>query len=243
MLELTARYPLFSQADKANWMLAGIYRKHELNENAAEFYARIIRDYPLSPLAPDAKKQLQQLGYPVPQPDPGALARMQEEQQYDRAHPEKVSLWRRPLELPLSILHSGPNVSHAAHVGEPDLQPESAEVSATEVLKTAPGTGMAAGTGAGTGGGGASTNAVSVERVGQPGTPAPPAPAADTAAGPAGTAGSNAAAAGANANANSNASASPDSSKEGGNGSDTKKKGRKDSSSKKKKGWHKIIPW
>jgi outer membrane protein assembly factor BamD len=252
LLELTARYPLFSQADKANWMLAGLYRRHELNEDAAEFYARIVRDYPLSPLVPDAKKELQHLGFPVPQPDPAALARMQAEQEFDRAHQAKISLWRRPLELPLRILHTGPNVSHAAHVGAPDLQPESAEVSATDVLKSAPGTGMAAGTGGGTSGAGsASTSAVSVESVGAAGAASAAGGAAGSSSGgaassPAGSAtgDTTGSATAAGANSDSNASASSDASKEAGNGAGSKKsKKEKDSSSKKKKGWHKIIPW
>ena len=55
LTELVNRYPLFSQADRANWMLATIYERTEHNDIAAQYYARIVKDYPLSPLADDAK--------------------------------------------------------------------------------------------------------------------------------------------------------------------------------------------
>jgi len=232
LLELTARYPLFSQADRANWMLGEIYQKAERNDLAAQFYARIVREYPLSSLAPDAKKRLQQLGNPVPQPDPAALARMQAEQAYERAHPAKGSLVHRTIGAPLSILHTSPSVARAAHVGDPDLQPQSVEVSATDVLQPATGAGMTAGASGNGTGTGATTNAVAVERVG-----APAAGAAD--------ASSTEAAAGGNNAGETGATAPAESPKELAQGVQPDKKGKKqkDSTSKKKKGWHKIIPW
>src|ERR1019366_513700 len=50
LLELTNRYPLYSQADQANWMLGQIYERTEHNETAAQYYGRILKEYPLSPL-------------------------------------------------------------------------------------------------------------------------------------------------------------------------------------------------
>ena len=79
LLELTNRYPLYSQADQANWMLGQIYEKTEHNEFAAQYYSRIVKDYPLSPLAGDAKTKLTKFGVPVPPPDPAAVARMEKE--------------------------------------------------------------------------------------------------------------------------------------------------------------------
>jgi outer membrane protein assembly factor BamD len=234
LLELTARYPLFSQADKADWMLGEIYERAERNDFAADFYGRIVRDYPLSDLVPEAKKKLQQIGYPVPQPDPAALARMQAEQQYEQTHSGKEGMFRRAIDMPLGMLHGGPNVSHAAHYGQPDLQPESVEVSPTEVLE--PGGGMTAGAAGNGSGGGATTNAVSVQRVGEASAAGAP-PAA------AGGAGNSAAAAGGTADAS--AAPASDSPAQLAKGPQPQKKGKKvkDSTSKKKKGWHKIIPW
>jgi outer membrane protein assembly factor BamD len=127
LLDLTARYPLFSDADQANMMLAQIYQKTEHNDFAARFYAKVVRDYPLSNLAPEAKRRLIALGYPVPQPDPKALARMQEEEKY--VH-QRAGMVRQAL----GILKSGPDVSRSAHYGAPNLTPNSDVISARQVL-------------------------------------------------------------------------------------------------------------
>lgn len=130
LLDLTARYPLFSGADEANYMLAQIYQHAKHNKIAARFYAKIVREYPLSKLAPQAKKQLIAMEYPVPQPDPKALARMREEEKYA---PERAGLLRHAL----GILRSGPDVSRAAHFGEPNLSPQTQTISARQVLQPA----------------------------------------------------------------------------------------------------------
>ena len=63
---LVNRYPLYSKADRALWMLADIWEGTEKKELAAPYYARIVREYPLSPLAPKAKEKLVALKVPVP---------------------------------------------------------------------------------------------------------------------------------------------------------------------------------
>jgi outer membrane protein assembly factor BamD len=128
LLELTSRYPLFSEADQANFMLGKIYEKTEHNDFAARFYSNIIREYPLSPLVPVAKKRLVALGYPVPQPDPKALARMKDEEKFAKDRPGIVH-------EALGILKSGPDVSRAAHYGQPNLTPETDIISARQVLE------------------------------------------------------------------------------------------------------------
>ena len=117
LLDLTSRYPLYSRAPDADWMLAQIYERNERKEFAKIFYSRIVKDYPLSPLAADAKNRLTKLGAPIPQPDPTALARMQKEQNLPRQRASLIS-------KPLGALKNGPNVSTAARVGEPNLTPE-----------------------------------------------------------------------------------------------------------------------
>lgn len=114
---LTSRYPLYSQADRANFMLGTIYERTEHSDIAAQFYARIVKDYPLSPLADDAKARLVKIGTPVPQPDPNAMARMQAEQQTPRP-PNRLIL------RPLGALKSGPDVRMAARTGAPNLTPQ-----------------------------------------------------------------------------------------------------------------------
>jgi outer membrane protein assembly factor BamD len=116
LIELTNRYPLYSQADHANWMLGQIYEKGEHNEIAARYYSRIVKDYPLSPLAGDAKNRLVKFGVPVPPADPVAVARMQKEQSVDRPGLVKRSM---------GVLKTGPDVSTAAHNGPPTMTPAS----------------------------------------------------------------------------------------------------------------------
>jgi outer membrane protein assembly factor BamD len=116
LIELTNRYPLFSQADQANWMLGQIYEKGEHNEIAARYYSRIVKDYPLSRLAGDAKNKLVKFGVPVPPADPTAVARMQKEQ--STARPGMVK-------RTMTVLKSSPDVSTAARNGAPTMTPAS----------------------------------------------------------------------------------------------------------------------
>jgi outer membrane protein assembly factor BamD len=58
LLELVNRYPLYSEADRANWMLGQIYEKTEHTEIAARYYARIVKHYPQSSLTGEAKARL-----------------------------------------------------------------------------------------------------------------------------------------------------------------------------------------
>jgi outer membrane protein assembly factor BamD len=118
LLELTNRYPLYSEADKANWMLAQIYEKTEHNEIAAQYYARIVKEYPLSSEVGDAKARLTKFGVPIPQPDPVAVARMQKEQEAARNRP---NILRRSM----GVLKSGPDVTMSAHGGAPTMTPAS----------------------------------------------------------------------------------------------------------------------
>jgi outer membrane protein assembly factor BamD len=129
LIELTSRYPLYSQADKANWMLGQVYEKTEHNDFATQYYAKIVKEYPLSPLVGDAKERLNKLGAPIPQPDPVALARMQKEQEAERDRP---GMLRRSM----GVIRRGPDVTLAAHAGDPTLTP--ASESGDETLSVGP---------------------------------------------------------------------------------------------------------
>ncbi len=114
---LVNRYPLYSQADKANWMIAQVYERHGGGaELATQYYARIVRDYPLSPLADEAKEKLQKYGAAIPEPDPEALARMQKEASVARNRP---GFFGRSM----GMLKSGPDVTMAARFGAPTMTP------------------------------------------------------------------------------------------------------------------------
>jgi outer membrane protein assembly factor BamD len=129
LIGVTNRYPLYSRSDHALWMLGDIFDKAEKKEVAANYYARIVKNYPLSREAPDAKARLVAMKVPVPQPDPKARARMVAEQNAPRPH---TSFAKKPLQ----VLHSGPTgeMRTAARVGEPNLEPEADTSSATDVL-------------------------------------------------------------------------------------------------------------
>jgi outer membrane protein assembly factor BamD len=143
LIELTDRYPLYSQSDEALWMLGNIYMQTKMATKdedlrnvwaaqAARCYARILRDYPLSKHTQDAKGRLKSMGVAVPAADPEAMARMQKEQQIAREH---HSTFGALLNSPKGMLHGAPDVSAAAHSGQPNLSPPTDTVSATEVLK------------------------------------------------------------------------------------------------------------
>jgi outer membrane protein assembly factor BamD len=163
LLEVTNRYPLYSQSDEALWLLGDIYgrvKQGSKNEDVRNYwgalsgrvYDRIVREYPLSPRAQDAKARLQQMGMPVPAANPDALARMQKEREYDEQHHTNALL-----RTPMGMLKGAPDVSVAAHVGAPNLNPPDDAVAASEVLK--PNSGGASGftlSGSTTGGGTAS---------------------------------------------------------------------------------------
>jgi outer membrane protein assembly factor BamD len=141
LLEVIQRYPLYSQSDEALWMLGDIYQHVKLgakNEDVRNYwgalsgkvYDRIVQEYPLSARAPEAKRRLTQMGMPVPAANPDALVRMQKEHEYAKEH-HSAALIRTPM----SALKTAPDVSVAAHVGPPNLNPPDDAVAASEVLK------------------------------------------------------------------------------------------------------------
>ena len=175
LIELTNRYPLYSQADRANWMLGQIYEKGEHNDLAARYYSRIVKDYPLSPLVGDAKNKLTKFGVPIPPPDPEAVARMQKEQSANRPGMVKRTM---------SFLKTSPDVSTAARSGPPTMTPASESGDETIGFSLQPNANAAATSSVG------NTAAVETITPGSPNAlPQPPAnpPATDAAPGASGT--------------------------------------------------------
>lgn len=260
---VAVRYPLYSKADRALWMLGNIWESTEKKELAAPFYAQIVRNYPLSPLVPNAKGKLKGLGAPIPQPDPKAVAWMTAERNAPRPHESFVK-------KPLSLVHSGPGeeLRVAARVGKPPLTPESENEAGTEILTGgkasrtgATGTGIVAtitpGTGGGTTGSAESVPPTSDETAAAPAaqpdgnaagtTSDPPNGATPTGTTDAGTKTDATAPDGATPSASTDAAAGagktqaaagPDGTQNQANGDK-----KKESSSKKKKGLRKIVPW
>jgi len=272
LVTIAKRYPLYSRSDKVQWMLGDIFERSEHKEVAALYYGNIVKNYPLSSLAQNAKNKLVAFKVPVPQPDPKAVAWMTAEQNAPR---QRDGLVKKPL----ALVRSGPHSEMVASAknGAPNLEPES-EASGFDILS---GGGKSQ-----LGGPGGARNTAVVETV-TPGGAAPAAevtpppeaaapastqpPAAGEASGatapatpPATDTSGNAATAGAGseqpaktdapaagtgseqpakaAAAATDGSQSADASKTDGTQS-ADDKASKESSSKKKKGLRKIVPW
>ena len=129
LMAVTKRYPLYSKSDRALWMLGDIFEKSEHKELAAQYYAQIVKNYPLSGMVPDAKSKLTAIGAPVPQPDAKAVAWMQAEQNAPRKRPSLVK-------KPLGLINSRPTgeLQTAARNGPPNLQPESETNSPGDIM-------------------------------------------------------------------------------------------------------------
>jgi len=252
LLAVTKRYPLYSKSDRALWMLGDIFEKSEKKEIAAIYLGRIVRDYPLSPLAGDAKNKLVGFGVPVPQPDPKALAWMQAEQNAVRPKPGMLS-------RPLSLVKTGPGKEMvvAARNGPPPLQPDTESGSLNDVLTGGGGQARIAGAGGSSPAGNTAVIEVATPGSGAAGGSTVEAPTTDaqpatTDSDPNAATPPTAAAADPNAPAAANTPAADATQPANGQTADAAKtdaaqpaandKG-KESTSKKKKGIKKIIPW
>jgi outer membrane protein assembly factor BamD len=154
---LVEKYPLYSRADEALYLLGQDYEGQivrlrsaptcdahglprgcateavkgryigDLTKKASDEYSRILTRYPLMDRSDDAKKRLASLHQPIPRPTKGAVAQ------------NKAELASRSesntLQKMMQIAKKGPDVASAAKVGEPSLaDPE--PVTATSVVRS-----------------------------------------------------------------------------------------------------------
>jgi outer membrane protein assembly factor BamD len=117
--EIISRYPNFSQADQACWSLAQTYMRLKNPKAAIPYYRRIITDYPLSSIVPEAKTQLADLHQPIPEPTQAMLIRARADAMRDIHH----SLFDKLM----GTFSSSPNLSATRH-GPVILGPESSSV-------------------------------------------------------------------------------------------------------------------
>ena len=160
LIPLTKRYPLYSKTDTALWMLADVFEKSERKDIAGNYYAQIVKNYPLSKYVAGSKDKLKALGMPIPQPDPKAVEWMTAEQNAPR--PKETVVHKS-----LGILHPGPDTHTAARSGVPQMEAES-DQPGTDTLTGGKGSSM------GSGGGAPGSNAVI--GVVKPGDPEPAQP-------------------------------------------------------------------
>lgn len=252
LIPLTRRYPLYSKSDTALWMLGDIFEKSERKDVASNYYAQIVRNYPLSPKVPDAKGKLKQFGVPIPQPDAKAVEWMTAEQNSPRP---KESVFHKPLD----VFHSGPDVHTAAAHGLPNMEPETDSSANSDILSGGNRSTMGSGTGKtgivatvkpgeaapeGSAAAGGSSEDVNSNSSSDPASSAPAAATPESssnnpAAAPAG---------GANASAGSSTSqptngTASDSSKTDSSSTQASNDSNQKESSSKKKGLKKLLPW
>src|SRR5580658_4836673 len=143
---LVDRYPLYSGADQALFLLGQSYEA-EINvvrknprmgevmkakiieddtKEAAAAYSRIITRYPAMDRAVDAKARLEALHQPVPRPTRAAL-KLNEQEEASRHEAGMMSSM-------LNNFEKHPDVAKAPHVGEPSMT-DPQPVTATEVVK------------------------------------------------------------------------------------------------------------
>src|SRR6266849_3707117 len=131
---LVDRYPLFSGADEALYLLGQSYegeieviRKNgrmnevakgkmieQLTQEASEAYGRIIKRYPAMDRALDAKARLEGLHQPVPRPTRAAL----ELNKKEVASRQQAGM----MSSRLGNFEKHPDVAKASHVGDPTLK-------------------------------------------------------------------------------------------------------------------------
>ena len=114
------QYPLFSGADEALWQLAYSYSKlgDRWEDKAAQAYTRIVKDYPLSIHADEAKDKLTAMKRPVPEADPAAVARMK----YEEDHRTKAGMIGRVIGPAERAMSHNPDTRLAAKTGAPAME-------------------------------------------------------------------------------------------------------------------------
>ncbi len=115
-------YPLYSRADEALWKLGDAYGRMgpRFRSLSIDAYQQIVRDYPLSPLAGDARAKLQEAEAEIPEPDPVALARMEYEQENYQSPSRMSKFWNIFRKSPNSALH---RASQSGNPAETALRP------------------------------------------------------------------------------------------------------------------------
>ena len=178
---LADKYPLYSKADEALYLLGQSYegeitmlRARQMNEvaksrmiedftkGAAEAYGRILTRYPVMDRADDARARLLALHQPVPKATKAAIAQNKAEEDSRRE--------ASTLSKVMKTFAKHPNVTEATKVGEPTLV-DPTPMSASQVVQQA--------TRAAMGGGGSGSVSIETVKGGAPG-PDQPAPRSDT---------------------------------------------------------------
>jgi outer membrane protein assembly factor BamD len=119
------QYPLYSRADEALWLAGDSYSRMgpRFRREAAESYTRLVRDYPLSAYADQAKSKLRGMEMEIPEADPAAIARMR----FEKENRTKPGMLRTAT----GFMRRGPETASAAKTGTPQMNPPRQNVPAS----------------------------------------------------------------------------------------------------------------
>ncbi len=119
------QYPLYSRADEALWLEGDSYTRlgPRFRQQAGDAYTKLVRDYPLSAYAEQAKTRLKTMELPIPNADPAAEARMRFEQE-NRVRP---GLFHRLT----GFIRQSPETYTAAKSGAPQMNPPKQNIPVT----------------------------------------------------------------------------------------------------------------
>jgi len=110
---MASHYPLYSQADAALWLTGDAYGKlgPRFKEQTVSTYQRLVKEYPLSAYAEQAKDKLKAMEAEVPEPDQVALARMKYEAENATDQGMMGNFW--------SVFKKSPDTHTSAKSGNP----------------------------------------------------------------------------------------------------------------------------
>jgi len=111
------QYPLYSRSDEALFMEGDSYSRMgpRFRKQAGEAYTKLVRDYPLSKFADDAKKKLTAMELPIPDADPAAAARMK----FEAENQKRPGILHRST----AVFAGHPETYAAAKAGTPQMNP------------------------------------------------------------------------------------------------------------------------
>jgi outer membrane protein assembly factor BamD len=110
------QFPIYSKADEALWQLAESYHRmgDRFENQQVTAYQRIVKDYPLSIHAEDARAQLEVMKRTVPEADAVAMARMKYEMENHTKAGIPSHFW--------GLFRSRPDMTQAAKSGTPPME-------------------------------------------------------------------------------------------------------------------------
>jgi outer membrane protein assembly factor BamD len=123
------KYPNFSEGDYALYNLGQSLEHIKKGREAIPYYRRVITDFPLSPLVPQAKTRLVAMKEPVPRPTRAMVARAQA----DAAHRQRKDFLSKFTGIVSSVPDTSATLHGPVHIGA---------TGETQVAKAPPGGGV-----------------------------------------------------------------------------------------------------